>query len=165
MEDICRNSPRLRDFAISQDKIGWRRFMEGMISKECIRVQGAFRSFCDTKLSIKDWAIGLITKLLEVTHGQWLYRNIQVHDVLAGAITTQRKEEIQMEIERQQELGSEGLLEEDKYLLEVNLDDLNSTSGEWQEYWLLAIKAAREALLLRRQQPDNSSAAVTETTP
>ena len=70
-----------------------------------------------------------------------------------------------MEIERQQELGSDGLLEEDKYLLEVNLDDLNSTSGEWQEYWLLAIKAAREALLLRRQQPDNSTAAVTETTP
>lgn len=139
--------------------------MEGMISKECTRVQGAFRSVCDTKLSMKDWAIGLITKLLEVTHGQWLYRNVQVHDVLAGTIATQRKEEIQMEIERQQELGSEGLLEEDKYLLEVNLDDLNSTSGEWQEYWLLAIKAAREALSLRRrQQPDDSTAAVIETT-
>ena len=35
-----------------------------------------------------------------------------------------------MEIEQQQELGTEGLLDEDKYLLEVNIEDLNSSSGE-----------------------------------
>ncbi len=31
-------------------------------------------------------------------------------------LATQRKEELQMEIERQRELGTEGLLEEDGYL-------------------------------------------------
>ena len=40
-----------------------------------------------------------------------------------------------MEIEQQQDLGAEGPLDDDKYLLEVNLDDLNSSSGEWQEYF------------------------------
>ena len=149
MEDIVRSShPRFRALAISQDKIGWRRFMEGMISKECAQLQGEFMAACATKLSQRDWAMGLITRLLEVTHGQWLYRNVQVHDELAGVIVTQRKEEIQMEIERQQDLGEEGLLDEDKYLLEVNLGDLDSTSGDWQEYWLLAVKAAREAMIL-----------------
>jgi hypothetical protein len=34
-----------------------------------------------------------------------------------------------MEIERQQELGKEGLLEEDCYLAECNLGDLEETSG------------------------------------
>jgi hypothetical protein len=34
---------------------------------------------------------------------------------------------------------------EDRYLAEVNLEDLEDTSGNNQEYWLLAIRTAREA--------------------
>ena len=50
-----------------------------------------------------------------------------------------------MEIGRQRELGTEGLLDEDCYLAECNLGDLEKTSGMKETYWLLAIKAAREA--------------------
>jgi hypothetical protein len=51
-----------------------------------------------------------------------------------------------MAIEAQQDMGWEGLLEEDQYLAEVNLEDLeHSTLGEQQEYWLVAIQAVREA--------------------
>ncbi len=42
-------------------------------------------------------------------------------------------------------MGMEGLMEEDQYLAEVNLEDLESTTGERQEYWLVAIYAARQA--------------------
>ena len=52
-------------------------------------------------------------------------------------------------IAEQQERGEDGLEEEDRWLLEVNLDDLETTSGETQAYWLLAIKAARRAYILR----------------
>ena len=91
------------------------------------------------------WGVELVTRLLEVTHGQWLYRNVQVHDRMTGTLATQRKEELQMEIERQRELGTEGLLDEDCYLAECNLGDNEETSGMKETYWLLAIKAAREA--------------------
>ncbi len=57
-----------------------------------------------------------------------------------------------MEIERQQDLGDAGLLEEDKYLAEVNLGDMETTSGERQHYWLLAIQTAWKAKLLWEQQ-------------
>ena len=40
------------------------------------------------------------------------------------------------------ELGEEGLEDEDKYLLEINLDDLGTSSGEDQTYWLLALEAS-----------------------
>ena len=53
------------------------------------------------------------------------------------------------EIEHQLFLGDEGLAEEDKFLLECNFDELVTTNGEQQEYWLLAIQAAREACRLR----------------
>ena len=54
-----------------------------------------------------------------------------------------RKEELQREIEEEQDRGYNGLLEEDQFLAEVNLDDLEESSGERQEYWLVAIRAAR----------------------
>ena len=58
----------------------------------------------------------------------------------------------------QQELGEEGLLEEDQYLMEVDLEDLETTSGERQEYWLLAIKTARQARTLREQMLNDEAA-------
>ena len=57
-----------------------------------------------------------------------------------------------MEVEKQQELGDNGLLREDRFLLEIKLDDLEMSSGEQEEYWLLAIRAARKACALRNQQ-------------
>ncbi len=47
-------------------------------------------------------------------------------------------------------MGGDGLMEEDQWMLEVNLGDLENTSGEREEYWLLAIKAARAASMLTR---------------
>ena len=88
-------------------------------------------------------------RLLEVTHGQWLYRNLHVHDAVAGVNATARKEEIQRFIEDQVEMGEEGLDERDHFLLEINLEDLETTSGEEQQYWLLQIEAARRDMALR----------------
>jgi len=54
-----------------------------------------------------------------------------------------------MVIEAQQDMGCEDLTEEDQYLVEVNLEDLEHTLGEQQEYWLVVIQAAREASRLQ----------------
>jgi hypothetical protein len=45
---------------------------------------------------------------------------------------------LRRELEHQIALGGDGLAEEDHYLLEINLDNLNLSSGEDQVYWLLA---------------------------
>ncbi len=77
---------------------------------------------------------------------------MQIHNAVAGTQATVRKEAIQKKIEEQMELGGDGLLEEDQWMLEVNLGDTEKSSGERGEYWLLAIKAARVALTLAGQQ-------------
>jgi hypothetical protein len=61
-----------------------------------------------------------------------------VYDRISGTLATQRKEELQMEIKCQQELGTEGMLEEDCYLADCNLGDLEETSG-------ISVQAAQEA--------------------
>ncbi len=55
------------------------------------------------------------------------------------------KEELLKEIEHQILLGADELNKQDQFLLECDFDELATTSGEHQEYWLLAILAAREA--------------------
>ena len=54
-----------------------------------------------------------------------------------------------MEIEKYQELGTDSLEEVDKYLMEINLEDLENISGENHQYWLLSIRAVRESSRLR----------------
>jgi hypothetical protein len=99
-EAISEAPPRFRSMALSQDKIGWRRFLEGMISKEITNIQQQYYAVNESRMSLEKWCSGLITRLLEITHGQWLYRNYVVHDPVSGIIATARKEELLLEIER-----------------------------------------------------------------
>jgi hypothetical protein len=45
-----------------------------------------------------------------------------------------------------------GLLEDDHWMMEVNLGDMENTTGEQEEYWLLAINSAWVAATLTRRQ-------------
>jgi hypothetical protein len=150
MSEIVRERTGMyREMARSMDRVGWRRFMEGMISKEVVAIQRKAPADGGGMLSLEKWGVGLVTKLLEVTHGQWLYRNVHVHDMSTGDLVTRRKEELRRHLEEQIALGDQGLAEEDHYFLEINLDELDTTSGEEQTYWLLALRAARAAFMLR----------------
>jgi hypothetical protein len=112
------------------------------------KIQGLYHFQEGTRITPK----GLILKLLEATHGQWLYWNVQIHDSVAGTQVTCRKEEIRHEIEEQMDMCINGLLDEDLWMMEVNLGDLETTLGEQEEYWLVAIRAAREAAMLTWQR-------------
>ncbi len=92
--------PRFQAFRQLQDVIGWQRFLEGMISKEIVVLQQQFYAVNGSWMSVDKWSSGLFTWLLEITHGQWLYRNFMVHDPVSGTIATGKMEELLLEIER-----------------------------------------------------------------
>ncbi len=84
-----------------------------------------------------------------------------MHDWTTGTLISAHKDGLLKEINHQLALGPEGLAEEDRFLLECNFKDLVLMNGEQQEYWLLAIGAAREADCLRdatRQQSNTRTA-------
>ena len=135
----------LRKMAEYQDVIGWRRFMEGMFSVHMICIQEAYRKWTGEGLSTKVWAGQLVVRLLEITHGQWVYRNIQVHDEVQGTLRTAQKEQLLQDIEAEMELGFEGFLDMDRSLASVALEDLEHSGGQNQECWLVAVRAARAA--------------------
>ena len=129
--------------------------MEGMISSEALVIQAECVDLGGCSLSLENWAKGLAMNLLEATHGQWLYINMLVHDTVSGLKTAERKEELQREIEDQIELGGSGLHKQDRYLLDINLEDLETSTGEDQHYWLIGIRAARADQILRRRQQES----------
>jgi hypothetical protein len=143
--------PIIREFAILQDRIGWGNFMMGMISTKLLCIQDSYLRVRGSAWSSEKWVTGLITQLLQVTHGQWIYRCVLVHDRTTGTLINQHKAEILEEITNQLSLGAELLMEDDKFLLECNLLDIVTTNGEQQEYWLLAIQAAQEAGCIQTQ--------------
>lgn len=96
-------------------------------------------------MTVDTWAKELATQLQYISHGQWLYRNMMVHDRAVSNIVMRQKEEIWQALEEQKELGEEEVVEEDRHLLEIKLDDLEAATGVEQTYWLLALHAARAA--------------------
>jgi hypothetical protein len=58
---------------------------------------------------------------------------------VASTLGTLRKKKIQLEIEEQQSMGSEGLLDEYWDLGECNLWDPKDNLGIMETYWLLAM--------------------------
>jgi hypothetical protein len=87
-----------------------------------------------SRLPVSKWLSELITQLLQMTHGQWIYRCVLVHNRSTGTLVSAHKEELMKEITYQLELGAEGLVEDDRLLLECNFDELTTTNGKQQEY-------------------------------
>jgi hypothetical protein len=55
--------------ARDQDKIGWQRFMEGMVTKELREIQTTYSTVEGSNVSPEQWTVRVVTKLLEMTHG------------------------------------------------------------------------------------------------
>jgi hypothetical protein len=46
----------------------------------------------------------VVTHLLEITHSQWIYRNLIVHDEISGTLISKDKENLMAEIMRHVEV-------------------------------------------------------------
>ena len=109
------------------------------------------------------WITGLITQLLQVTHTQLIYWCVLVHNRMTGTLILVQKEDLLKEVKNQLVISPEGLDKQDRFLLECNFDELATTTGEDQEYWLLAIQAAREVSCIRRAKANTEQQCAAKT--
>jgi hypothetical protein len=68
--------------------------MVGMISAKLLCIQDLYLQVRGLVWSTERWATGLITQLLQVTHGQWIYRCVLVHDRTFVTLVNQHKAEL-----------------------------------------------------------------------
>ena len=138
-------STPMSELATSQDKIGWRRFTEGCISKKIHDRQSFHLRMSNSKLNGSDWTKQLISQLLQITHSQWIYRNISLHDKSTGYLHNKTADELATEIHRLAELNPEEIPNDSRFLLEMDRGQLIKGHVETQAYWVTAVRVARTA--------------------
>jgi hypothetical protein len=145
--------------AKSQDIIGYCNFMEGYISTHFYAIQSFHLAMSSSYLNGTDWAKQLISKLLHVTHSQWIFRNISLHDKINGYLHKKNSEEIMLELESLAGTAPEDVPAESRLLLEINFSKLSKFHTKSQKYWILAVNAtltAKKCQLASEPVPDES---------
>ena len=127
-------SDALNMAAVSQDTIGWRNMMEGRISKHFYSIQRRHLATAQSRLNGDDWMKGLITRLLHISHSQWLLHNFTLHDAQCGY--KQMKDS---------HTDPERIPDHSKFLLEIDTEILLTENYTTQVYWVVAMEAARRA--------------------
>ena len=67
MQEIVGDHSQYMQMAISVDCIGWRRFMEGMVSKEVVELQRYVLVEAESRLTVDKWAKEFVIRLIEIT--------------------------------------------------------------------------------------------------
>ena len=142
LSDLGIMSPQFKALAHSQDLIGWRDFTEGYISTQFYEIQTFHLAMSSSLLNGKDWTKQFISKLLQITHSQWIYRNVLLHDRRQGYLHTKSAEEIMREIESLSSLAPEDAPKASRFLLKINFTELSKFHIETQKYWTLAVTVA-----------------------
>ena len=138
-------SQQMKLLAISQDKFGWRRFTEGYLTKLIHSRQDIHLKMTSNRMNSSDWSKQFISKILQITHSLWIFKNISLHDKTYGYLHKKSTKEMSAEIHRLAELDPDEVPNESRFLLEVNLGELTRTYIETQAYWVTAVTAARRA--------------------
>ena len=91
-------SHQFRALVDSQDLIGWRYFTKGYISRHFHAIQSFYLTMTSSYLNGEDWTKQFISKLLQITHSQWIY-HISLHGRQDEYLHAMNAAEIMQEIE------------------------------------------------------------------
>jgi len=99
------------------DRLGWDCFLEGRLCALWVEHKARHIKRSSLTRSANIWARGLIRRLLQMTHAQWVYRNATVHLEVKEGRTTAAHETILATMEGFLHNNLEQLLEEHCHLL------------------------------------------------
>ena len=138
-------TPRVKSLAATQDKIGWRHFTDRKLALRVRQIQQAHFYLSGTRLTVNSWLNGFVGKLLEMTHAQWNFRCITKLHQTKRTIVLKANKDLLQEVERQLSMGVDNVSEEDRWMLELDVDQLLSFSLAEKQLWIHAVETARQA--------------------
>jgi hypothetical protein len=144
--------PQFKALAASQDLIGWRDFTKGHISTHFYAIQSFHLAISSSYLNGEDWTKQFISRILQITHSQWISQNVSLHNRTHGYLHNQKVEEILHQINVLLDLAPEEVPEASQFLLKINFSKLSKSHLETQKCWMLAVDAALKAKALELAQ-------------
>ena len=145
-------SPQFKALVISQDIIGWREFTEGHILTHFYAIQSFHLAMSSSYLNGEDWTKQFISKILQITHSQWIFRNISFHNRKNGYLQNKTADELLQRINSLSEVSWGDLPKSSRFLLKINCSELSIHHLQTQQYWTLVVDAALNAIALVQAQ-------------
>ena len=91
-------SHAMRRAEISQGKIGWKKFTGGKVSKDFASIQRAHCAGAPCRMNGDDWMKHFISQILQITHSQWIFRNITLHEKVRGTLRLKERKDVLKEV-------------------------------------------------------------------
>jgi hypothetical protein len=73
-------SSQMKALALGQDNIGWTHMLEGKISGHFHTIQARHLRQRNARINGRDWVRLFITRLLKISHTQWIFCYFTLHD-------------------------------------------------------------------------------------
>ena len=132
----------LKPLAESQDLIGYRHFMEGRVSKLFWQIQSVHLACSEGHLNGTEWTKGLISRILTITHSQWIYRNVSYHDKQSGYAKRTKIEELNHKILQLSQTSPREVPQDCLFLLERDDSGHEDETVQAKGYYVAAMEAA-----------------------
>jgi hypothetical protein len=131
--------------SLEQDKIGWQNFVEGKISKHWGYPQRLYYHDLHSKHSVDRWTSGLVSHLLELTHGMWVHWNGINHAINEQGLPIHLAADIKVTIHEEFRKGTDGLVRHDFHFIRLGWDSIMSLSTVDKQGWLRGIQLAQDS--------------------
>jgi hypothetical protein len=131
--------------AASQDLIGWTKFLHGKISVNIVAIQHIHCTLRPCRITGSNWMKAMSSHLMQASHCQWIFCNFMLHDRQQGYLRLNQRRDLLCKLDTLIDTSSDDIPKESRNLLELDYSTLYSASFERQSYWVLAMKAARQA--------------------
>jgi hypothetical protein len=145
MSSLCNSRSPYYELAEMVDLLGFRNILEGRIPKLFYVTRQEDIKRRRLSKHAGHWCNGLILRLLQITHRQWTFRNGTVHLRGPDGLTKSQQDALARRCEELLWVDPCTLLEEDRYLLEINFDELGDGSSACRQAWISEMEAARAA--------------------
>lgn len=130
MENCIPSSEGLvSDLVRTTDRLGWDCFLEGRISRAWTPVVSQILATNGSQLLADSWGKQFITKLLNIVHKQWIYRNTLIHYRGQDGLTIPEHHEIYNRVEEYAAIDPETILPRHRYLFDTDFEALGSGLG------------------------------------
>ena len=142
MKKICLELPTLTQTAIETDLLGWRNFTEARLPRTLFSIQEAWLQTCGTRLTISSWTKQFLTRIINITRRQWLYRNAKIHIAHAEGIPFATHERIMNRTKSLMATDPMDLLPQHRSLLQVDYKTLGEGPTVDRQYWIACVESA-----------------------
>ena len=153
MKSLGMTSIAMLEIAEEFDTIGWDDSLHGRLPLALLRYQITYCSGVNSRISGPSWMKALITKLLQISHKQWLFRNFSLHNRVNGHLRLTHQASVLEEIARLSTCDPDEIPEECRFLLDFEITALDKAPLSQQEYWVSAMQAAKAAGGRRSRTP------------